>query len=164
MKSKFLSQCIYLLSLYLWKNPKLHKQFCFTPSGGSTSKWRPGGGRQSRQRSASARQRQGASLIRQPSFGLISAAPPPTSSESSEVGAPNGTVDNCPLCQPRYSKSPERLRIRPPPQHHTMVRFHKNLSKNIFSSSSSSFPQIFLHLSVPLKFWTQSQCSIEFQT
>lgn len=57
-------------------------------------KWRP-----RRRRSASARQRQGASLIR-------------------EV-APPSEVDNCPLCQPRYSKSPERLRMRPaaaPPQ------------------------------------------------
>ncbi len=54
-------------------------------------KWRP-----RRQRSASARQRQGASLIR----------PPMASNEA--------VIDNCPLCQPRYSKSPERLlRLRP---------------------------------------------------
>ena len=64
----------------------------------SSLKWRP---RTTRRRSASNRQRQGASLIR---------------------ASPEDTSDNCPLCQPRYSKSPERLlRMKQPQQpHHTL--------------------------------------------
>lgn len=52
---------------------------------------------------------QGASLIRQPSVLMTE------------------TMDNCPLCQPRYSKSPERLQrgqYRPPQQPHFEVN-HK---------------------------------------
>ena len=64
-------------------------------SGGSSSsslKWRP---RTARRRSASNRQRQGASLIR--------------------ASPQEDTSDNCPHCQPRYSKSPERLvRLKQP--------------------------------------------------
>ena len=98
-----------------------------TPTS-SSSKWgRPSGGsRQSRQRSASAkrqpdsRQRQGASLIRQPSLVIQTTAAASRSSESSEATAYS---DNCPLCQPRYSKSPERLRMRPSQPQHTVIYF-----------------------------------------
>lgn len=67
-------------------------------------KWRP----RPRRRSASARQR--ASVVRQPSILIQQPR--------------NEMMDNCPLCQPRYSKSPERLRqARPqqPPHPPTMV-------------------------------------------
>ena len=64
-------------------------------SSSSSLKWRPRPA--ARRRSASNRQRQGASLIR---------------------ASPEETSDNCPLCQPRYSKSPERLlRMKQPQQH-----------------------------------------------
>ena len=99
-----------------------------TPTS-SSSKWgRPSGGsRQSRQRSASAkrqpdsRQRQGASLIRQPS--LLIQPPASAASRSSESSEATAYSDNCPLCQPRYSKSPERLRMRPSQPQHTVIYF-----------------------------------------
>ena len=119
-----------------------------TPTS-SSSKWgRPSGGsRQSRQRSASAkrqpdsRQRQGASLIRQPSL-LIQTTAAAASSESSEATAYS---DNCPLCQPRYSKSPERLRMRPSQPQHTVIYFYKFHSENnqFQASKNKQFVPVF---------------------
>lgn len=73
-------------------------------SNSLSQRWRP-----LRRRSASTRQRQGASLIREAAF------------------VPDVTVqvdDNCPLCQPRYSRSPARLARRPSqqPQKHEVSR------------------------------------------
>jgi hypothetical protein len=77
-----------------------------------------------RRRSASMRQRQGASLIRHPSFNL----------HQDVVGGGPLNVDNCPLCQPRYSRSPERLGLRPSPaQPHFEV---SNQQKSLNPTSS----------------------------
>lgn len=90
-------------------------------SSSLSTRWRP-----QRRRSASTRQRQGASLIR----------------ESTEV-----QIDNCPLCQPRYSRSPARLAKQRPPRPHPEVS-HKLSYPDHLLKASKRKPSTLLRLEV----------------
>ena len=94
------------------------------------SRWSRHRGKTTRKRSPSARQRASASVIRQqdcsppPVQRDRPPSPPPTdSTEVTMVQSPslmlslNGSSEadkkECPICQPRYSQSPEKLGVRP---------------------------------------------------
>ena len=82
-----------------------------TPSPSSGSRDSSGRWRQRRRRSPSRRQRIHASLLRQ--FSPRRSSPPPPLQQLQQQPSYSVDYSKCPLCQPRYSPSPDRLGLKP---------------------------------------------------